>query len=175
MIPPVRRADAVPPFRRYTQGFERNLLCAVDRLPMEGNAEGSATEEHGAFLFLVMGLGRHVGSYSRRTLCGHTRSGRTRGESHGCNHRLSKQQGRSKRGSSLDPQSFDSGKKITGRKRHILVDTLGLLLCVSAWNKGSDSISMTFADDLVISFERNHLHACRSSDFRPHSHRPDRR
>ena len=30
----------------------------------------------------------------------------------------------------LDPQGFDAGKKITGRKRHILVDTLGLLLSV---------------------------------------------
>jgi transposase len=30
----------------------------------------------------------------------------------------------------LDPQGFDAGKKVTGRKRHILVDTLGLLLNV---------------------------------------------
>ena len=33
-------------------------------------------------------------------------------------------------GKNLDPQGFDAGKKITGRKRHILVDTLGLLLSV---------------------------------------------
>ena len=31
----------------------------------------------------------------------------------------------------LDPQGFDAGKKISGRKRHILVDTLGLLLSVA--------------------------------------------
>jgi Transposase DDE domain len=31
----------------------------------------------------------------------------------------------------LDPQGFDAGKKIMGRKRHILVDTLGLLLSVA--------------------------------------------
>jgi transposase len=37
----------------------------------------------------------------------------------------------SKRGSAIDPQGFDAGKKVTGRKRHILVDTLGLLLGVS--------------------------------------------
>lgn len=30
----------------------------------------------------------------------------------------------------MDPQGFDAGKKVTGRKRHILVDTLGLLLNV---------------------------------------------
>src|SRR6516225_7503667 len=39
--------------------------------------------------------------------------------------------GRTKRGALLDPQGFDAGKKITGRKRHILVDTLGLLLSVA--------------------------------------------
>src|SRR5262245_18430432 len=38
--------------------------------------------------------------------------------------------GRRKRGASLDPQGFDAAQKVTGRKRHILVDTLGLLLNV---------------------------------------------
>jgi len=36
-----------------------------------------------------------------------------------------------KGGSLIDPQDFDAGKKVTGRKRHILVDTLGLMLGVS--------------------------------------------
>src|SRR5262245_39350832 len=35
-----------------------------------------------------------------------------------------------KRGAWLDPSGYDAGKKIKGRKRHILVDTLGLLLSV---------------------------------------------
>src|SRR6202030_1175598 len=56
--------------------------------------------------------------------------GGTRGEPDGCDHRQPERQGRSKRGSVLDPQGFDAGKKVTGRKRHILVDTLGLLLNV---------------------------------------------
>ena len=47
-----------------------------------------------------------------------------------CDHRQPERQGRSKRGSAVDPQGFDAGKKVTGRKRHILVDTLGLLLNV---------------------------------------------
>ncbi len=128
---PAGATRRTPPFRRCTRGVERNFLCAVDRLPMEGDAEGSAAEEHGAFLFHIMGLGRHFGAYSRHTLYSNTRSSRTRSKSHGGNHRLPKQQGRSKRGSTLDPQGFDAGKKITGRKRHILVDTLGLLLGVS--------------------------------------------
>ncbi len=38
--------------------------------------------------------------------------------------------GAQKRGAPFDPQGSDAGKKVTGRKRHILVDTLGLLLSV---------------------------------------------
>ena len=33
-----------------------------------------------------------------------------------------------KRGASIDPPGYDAGKKIKGKKRHILVDTLGLML-----------------------------------------------
>jgi transposase len=55
---------------------------------------------------------------------------RARGEPDGCDHRQPDCQGRAKRGSALDPQGFDAGKKVIGRKRHILVDTLGLLLNV---------------------------------------------
>ena len=33
-----------------------------------------------------------------------------------------------KKGARIDPHGYDAGKKIKGKKRHILVDTLGLLL-----------------------------------------------
>jgi transposase len=33
-----------------------------------------------------------------------------------------------KRGACIDPHGYDAGKKIKGKKRHILVDALGLLL-----------------------------------------------
>ena len=33
-----------------------------------------------------------------------------------------------KGGIRIDPSGYDAGKKVTGKKRHILVDTLGLLL-----------------------------------------------
>ena len=36
--------------------------------------------------------------------------------------------GRRKRGARIDPHGYDAGKKIKGKKRHVLVDTLGLLL-----------------------------------------------
>jgi transposase len=43
-------------------------------------------------------------------------------------HRQSKCEERRKRGAQIDPPGFDAGKKIKGKKRHILVDTTGLLL-----------------------------------------------
>jgi transposase len=35
---------------------------------------------------------------------------------------------RGKRGACIDPHGYDAGKLIKGKKRHVLVDTLGLLL-----------------------------------------------
>ena len=32
------------------------------------------------------------------------------------------------RGAAIDPAGYDAGKKIKGKKRHILVDTQGLLM-----------------------------------------------
>jgi transposase len=56
------------------------------------------------------------------------RTRRARSEPDRCDHRQSKRQKRRKRGSCIDPHGYDAGKKIKGKKRHILVDTLGLLL-----------------------------------------------
>ena len=35
---------------------------------------------------------------------------------------------RRKRGASIDPHGYDAGKKVKGKKRHVLVDTQGVLL-----------------------------------------------
>jgi transposase len=53
---------------------------------------------------------------------------RARGQSDGGSHRQPERQERGKRGLSIDPPGYDAGKKIKGKKRHILVDTQGLLL-----------------------------------------------
>ena len=42
-------------------------------------------------------------------------------------HRQPERQERGKRGARIDPPGYDAGKKIKGKKRHILVDTQGLL------------------------------------------------
>ena len=51
-----------------------------------------------------------------------------RGQPDGVRDRLSERKGRGKRGAYIDPSGYDAGKKIKGKKRHILVDTVGLLL-----------------------------------------------
>src|SRR5271154_3247865 len=43
-------------------------------------------------------------------------------------HRQSEREKRGKGGACIDPHGYDAGKKIKGKKRHLLVDTLGFLL-----------------------------------------------
>jgi hypothetical protein len=43
-------------------------------------------------------------------------------------HRQPKREERRKRGVCIDPHGFDAGKLIKGKKRHVLVDPVGLLL-----------------------------------------------
>ncbi len=56
------------------------------------------------------------------------RNGRSRGQSDGLHRRQPEREKRGKRGASIDPHGFDAGKLVKGKKRHILVDKLGLLL-----------------------------------------------
>src|SRR4029453_11598022 len=116
--------------RERARGVERDLLHPMDRLPMEGSAKRPAAEEHGARLSGTVELGRHVRTHPPCTLLRGTRTGRTGSKSERSDYRLANREGRSKRGAWLDPSGYDAGKKVKGRKRHILVDTLGLLLNV---------------------------------------------
>ena len=56
------------------------------------------------------------------------RSDGARGEPDRGRHRQSGCQRRRKGGACIDPSGYDAGKKIKRKKRHILVDTVGLLL-----------------------------------------------
>jgi putative transposase len=91
-------------------------------------SEGFSTEEHGARLFRVVALRRRARSHSSRALHRMPRAGATRSQPHRRHHRQPERQERRKRGPCIDPNGFDAGKLIKGKKRHILVDTLGLLL-----------------------------------------------
>ncbi len=56
------------------------------------------------------------------------RAGLARGFSDRRDHLQPERQERGKRGPAIDPAGYDAGKKIKGKKRHILVDTQGLLM-----------------------------------------------
>src|SRR3954447_8803319 len=71
---PARRAQTVG---ERARSAERDLLRAVDRLPMEGTAQGSAAEEHGARLSRALELGRDLGAHPSRAVCGRARGGGT--------------------------------------------------------------------------------------------------
>src|SRR6266508_6943575 len=75
-----------------------------------------------------MGLVRRAGSHSRGALREVSSASGTRSQSRRRHHRQPEREERRKRGASIDPHGFDAGKKIKGKKRHVLVDTQGLLL-----------------------------------------------
>src|SRR5260221_8011408 len=97
-------------------------------MSVAGAAQGSAAALDGARLLRPVELGRHTRSHPSCALCAVSRAGRARGQPDGGDHRQPKRQERRKRGASIDPPGYDAGKKIKGKKRHILVDTQGLLM-----------------------------------------------
>src|SRR4029453_4062634 len=87
-----------------------------------------AAEEHGARLSHALGLGRHAPAPAPGPVPAGARAGRQGGQPDSPDPRQPKCEERGKRGSRVDPSGYDAGKKVKGKKRHILVDTLGLLL-----------------------------------------------
>src|SRR3954452_24172675 len=113
---------------RWAGGGERGDVHPLHRLPMGGAAEGPAAAEHGGRLPAALGRGPHARSHPPRALRAVPRTGRARGQPDGGDHRRPERQRRGKGGRRIDPSGYDAGKKIKGRKRHVLVDTQGLLM-----------------------------------------------
>src|SRR5246127_3683472 len=80
------------------------------RLSRPREPRGDAGADPSQALREVWGPGRQVGQSDRRR------------------DRQPERQKRRKRGRSIDPHGYDAGKKVKGKKRHILVDTTGLML-----------------------------------------------
>jgi transposase len=93
---------------------------------MAGGSEGSASAQHAVRPSQLVELGWHSGSLASplRRVPRTKRSGSKSSRRH---HRQPKREKRGK-GAWIDLPGYDAGKKIKGKKRHILVDTLGLLL-----------------------------------------------
>ena len=128
-----RRAQARS---QHAGGVQRHHVHAEHRMPMALYPQGLAAAQHGEPLLLPVGVGRHAGSHSSRALREMPRTSGKRGQSHRLHYRQPEREERRKRGASIDPHGFDAGKKIKGKKRHILVDTQGLLLLASVHSAG---------------------------------------
>ena len=88
---------------------------------------GPATARQGERLLLSVEQQRHAGEDPRRALHQMSRAGRARGQPHRViinSHSVKS----AEKGVCIDPPGFDAGKLIKGKKRHVLVDRLGLLL-----------------------------------------------
>jgi hypothetical protein len=75
-----------------------------------------------------LGRGPDARSHPSRALRYVPGAGRARGQPDGRDHRQPERQERGKRGRCIDSSGYDAGKKIKGKKRHVLVDTQGLLM-----------------------------------------------
>ena len=99
--------------------------CQWKALPKE-----PAAAQHRLGVPGPLGMGRHARAdppCALRRGAGGSRPGRQSDDGHP---RQPDREGRPQRGASLDPSGYDAGKKVVGRKRHVLTDTMGLLLGV---------------------------------------------
>src|SRR5260370_2040485 len=102
----------------------------VSRLQVGRVGQGPGDQGQGLGLFLVVAGGANASGAASSIVCTGARALGTQCLPDGGDPRQPERQSGTKRGASIDPQGYDAGKKVTGRKRHILVDTLGLLLNV---------------------------------------------
>jgi putative transposase of IS4/5 family DUF4096 len=72
------------------------------------------------YCFMLREWKRHAGAHPPRVPLSDARAGWTRSVPKCGDRRQPKRQGCSERGSARDPQGFDAGNKVTGRKRHLL-------------------------------------------------------
>src|SRR5256714_6518099 len=126
-----RAAPAARAQQKSARDLERHPLCADDRLPMAPTAERLAAQEHGARLLRRMAVRRHAAAHPSRALYAGARACRQRGQPDHDDRRQPERERRRKRGARIDPAGYDAAKKIKGKKRHVAVDTLGLMLAVA--------------------------------------------
>jgi hypothetical protein len=115
---------AVDRLVHHTTIFEMNVesyrrRAAVERKRGPGRPPRPAAAQHGERLFPSLGLGRHARPYPSRALREVSGVGRAGGQPDGGDHRQPERQERGKRGRLVDPNGFDAGKKIKGKKRHV--------------------------------------------------------
>src|SRR5271166_6748370 len=111
---------------RYARGGECYLLRPAWRLPMAPAAEGLPTSSDGLRLLSKLAVIGDMGTDTRQTARGCAGSTWPQSGAERWNYRQS--DGKDDRKGGI--RGYDAGKRILGRKRHIVVDVLGLLLIV---------------------------------------------
>src|SRR5215207_11082494 len=103
-------------------------LRAEHRLPMARSAQRSAAAQHGAWLVRALALRWCARAPALCALSTGPRAGGAPHQPHRRHRGQPERQERRKRGKRIDPIGYDAAKKIKGKKRHLIVDTLGLML-----------------------------------------------
>lgn len=119
---PQRRTSA----HRGEDGCQRPDVFCPQRLSMADAAPGLRALAHRASLLPSLAAGWNLATDSRRPPSAGAYPGRSKTHSLRGDYRQPVGQDRGKRGA----RGYDAGKKIKGRKRHLVVDTLGLVLAV---------------------------------------------
>ena len=117
---------------RYARGGECYLLRPAWRLPMAPAAEGLPTLSDGLRLLSKLAAVGDLGTATRQTARGCAGSPWPQSGAERWNYRQSDGEDDRKRGI----RGYDGGKRTLGRKRHIVVDVLGLLLFVVVHSAG---------------------------------------
>src|SRR6266700_2440728 len=113
---------------RIAQRARRAVPRLAHRLPMAPPTGGIPALADGVRILARLHRRRGVGRDAARPAHGGARGRGARGQPVGRDHRQPERQDDGKGG----PRGWDAGKKVRGRKRHIVVDTLGFLLAVLA-------------------------------------------
>src|SRR4051795_6830865 len=69
VAPLIRPARRPPSNGERPRGPQRDLLCALDGVPVEGVTEGPAAAQHRLGVPRPVGLGRDAGAHPPRALC----------------------------------------------------------------------------------------------------------
>lgn len=110
----------------HAAGHQRHLVHQSWWLFVADVAAGFSAVEHGALLLSLLSHRRHLATDSRSPASAGATAGGQEADAHRRHYRQPVDQDGGKRGD----RGYDAGKKIKGRKRHFLVDTLGLILTV---------------------------------------------
>jgi len=148
----VRHPQGRPTADRCPAGRQRADVFHPDGLPVANAAQGLRPLADGPSLLSYLAPGWDIAEDSRRPPPDGTRPSGPKAQSLRGDHRQPIGEDCGKRGA----RGYDAGKKIKGRKRHIVVDTLGLLWAVvvhSAHIQDRDGAKLVLAQ-LVGKFSR---------------------